>query len=107
MYQSTLYQDQLIRVRLDLEDRPENWEAIRALKEVLKSRFEQKEVLAKSHEGSRAFKSTNCVDREGTGSVLRFRALQLPRPFPTMTATCPRPRGLGNCLSVIVIRSCV
>ena len=27
LYQSTVYQDQLIRVRLDLQDTPENWQA--------------------------------------------------------------------------------
>jgi hypothetical protein len=31
LYQSTVYQDQLIRVRLDLEDKPDNWEAVRAV----------------------------------------------------------------------------
>src|SRR5947199_8919935 len=49
VYQSTLYQDQLIRVRLDVEDNPENWQAIRAIKEVLKGRFEQEEIWITAH----------------------------------------------------------
>src|SRR5438270_13152539 len=44
MYQSTLYHDQLIRVRLDLQDTPENWQAIRAVKETLKMRFDQLDI---------------------------------------------------------------
>ncbi len=44
MYQSTIYQDQLIRVRFDVADKPENWEAVRAFKETLKVRFEQLDV---------------------------------------------------------------
>ena len=44
LYQSTLYQDQLIRVRLDLDDNPENWQAVRAVKETLKARFDQVDI---------------------------------------------------------------
>jgi hypothetical protein len=43
-YQSTLYQDQLIRVRLDVEDQPENWQTVRAVKETLKTRFDQVDI---------------------------------------------------------------
>jgi hypothetical protein len=49
VYQSTVYQDQLIRVRLDLDDSPENWQAIRACKEVFKARFEQQEIWITAH----------------------------------------------------------
>src|SRR5947209_5217654 len=49
LYQSTVYQDQLIRVRVDLEDSAENWQAIRAIKEVLKTRFEQQEIWITAH----------------------------------------------------------
>jgi hypothetical protein len=34
-YQSTIYSDQLIRVRVDVADKPENWESMRRLKEAL------------------------------------------------------------------------
>src|SRR5580704_12845589 len=44
LYKSTVYQDQLIRVRLDLEDTPENWQSVRACKETLKARFDQLEI---------------------------------------------------------------
>ncbi len=49
LYQSTLYHDQLIRVRLDVEDTPENWPAMRAMKEVLKTRLEQLEIWITAH----------------------------------------------------------
>lgn len=49
LYQSTIYQDQLIRIRLDLEDKPDNWQAIRAVKETLKSRFEQIDIWITAH----------------------------------------------------------
>lgn len=39
-YQSMLYSDQLIRIRVDVEDTDANREAIRALKESFKARFE-------------------------------------------------------------------
>jgi len=49
MYQSTLYHDQLIRVRLDIDDSLENWQAIRATKELLKARFEQHDIWITAH----------------------------------------------------------
>src|SRR5271157_1018184 len=49
MYLSTQYHDQLFRVRLDVEDSPENWQAIRAAKEVLKTRFEQHDIWVTAH----------------------------------------------------------
>ncbi len=49
LYQSTLYQDQLIRVRLDVEDKPENWQAVRDLKETLKTRFDQLDIWITAH----------------------------------------------------------
>jgi hypothetical protein len=44
LYQSTVYQDQLIRVRVDLSDDPANWQAVRTFKEVLMARFDQLEI---------------------------------------------------------------
>jgi hypothetical protein len=44
LYQSTLYHDQLVRVRLDVADSPENFQALRDLKEILKARFEQLDI---------------------------------------------------------------
>src|SRR4051794_6072722 len=41
LYQSRVYQDQLLRVRLDAQDTPDNWQSVRAFKETLKARFEQ------------------------------------------------------------------
>jgi hypothetical protein len=49
LYQSTQYHDQLIRVRLDLEDSPEKWQAVRDFKQTLKSRFEQLEIWITAH----------------------------------------------------------
>jgi len=49
LYQSTLYHDQLVRVRLDLEDNPTQWEAMRAVKETLKTRFEQLDIWITAH----------------------------------------------------------
>ena len=37
VYQSTLYHDQLIRVRIDVEDSPQNWESMSQLKFNLKA----------------------------------------------------------------------
>ena len=34
MYQSTLYEDQLMRVRVDVEDLPAYWDFFRSYKEV-------------------------------------------------------------------------
>jgi hypothetical protein len=49
LYQATVYHDQLVRVRLDLEDTAENWQAIRDLKERLKTRFEQLDIWITAH----------------------------------------------------------
>jgi hypothetical protein len=49
LYQSTIYEDRLIRVRLDVEDTPENWQKMRDIKEVLKQRFEQIDVWISAH----------------------------------------------------------
>jgi hypothetical protein len=49
MYQSSVFSDQLIRVRLDLEDIPENWQAMREVKETLKTRFEQIDIWITAH----------------------------------------------------------
>ena len=49
MYQSTVYQDQLIRVRLDLADNPDNWQSVRSYKETLKARFDQLEIWITAH----------------------------------------------------------
>jgi hypothetical protein len=49
LYQSTLYQDQLVRVRIDAEDAPENWQAVREVKETLKARFEQLDIWITAH----------------------------------------------------------
>jgi hypothetical protein len=43
-YQSTLYHDQLLRARVDVEDCPENWQALRDLKEAWKARFGQLDI---------------------------------------------------------------
>ncbi len=48
-YQGTVYHDQLIRVRADVEDNPENWEFMRQLKAVLKLRFEQTDIWITAH----------------------------------------------------------
>lgn len=49
LYQSTIYEDRLIRVRLDVEDTPENWQKMRDIKDVLKRRFEQIDVWISAH----------------------------------------------------------
>jgi hypothetical protein len=49
LYQSTRYSDQLIRVRIDAPDVPENWDTMRLIKENLKSRFEQLEIWITAH----------------------------------------------------------
>src|SRR5688572_3596679 len=49
MYQSTLYSDQLVRVRVDVEDSAENWAAMRRIKEQLKTRFEQLDIWITAH----------------------------------------------------------
>jgi hypothetical protein len=49
LYESTKFQDQLVRVRLDLEDTPESWQAMREIKETLKRRFEQIDIWITAH----------------------------------------------------------
>jgi len=49
MYQSTLYEDKLIRVRVDAEDLPENGEFFRSYKKTLKQRFEQEDIWVTAH----------------------------------------------------------
>jgi len=49
MYQSTIYQDQLIRVRIDLNDAEENWQSVREVKEALKKRFDQLDIWITAH----------------------------------------------------------
>jgi len=49
MYQSTLYHDQLLRARVDVEDCPENWQAMRDLKETWKARFDQLDIWITAH----------------------------------------------------------
>ncbi len=49
MYESTKYSDQLVRVRLDLDDTPENWQAVRDTKETLKQRFDQLDIWITAH----------------------------------------------------------
>ena len=44
MYQSTLYEDKLMRVRVDVEDLPAYWEFFRSYKEILKQRFAQEDI---------------------------------------------------------------
>jgi hypothetical protein len=48
-YQSTLFSDQLIRIRVDVEDTPDNLATMRALKETLKARFEQIDIWITAH----------------------------------------------------------
>ena len=48
-YQSTVYEDRLVRMRLDVEDTPENWQKMRDVKEVLKQRFEQIDIWISAH----------------------------------------------------------
>lgn len=49
LYQSTTFHDQLIRIRIDAEDVPENWQKVREIKETLKARFEQLEIWITGH----------------------------------------------------------
>jgi len=49
LYQSTIYEDRLIRVSLDVEDTPENWQKMRDIKEVLKQRFDQIDIWISAH----------------------------------------------------------
>jgi hypothetical protein len=48
-YQTTIYSDQLVRVRVDVDDTPENWNAMRQIKETLKLRFEQLDIWITAH----------------------------------------------------------
>ena len=48
-YQGTVYSDQLIRVRVDVEDTEENRDTMRAIKETLKTRFEQIDIWITAH----------------------------------------------------------
>jgi hypothetical protein len=48
-YQTIVYSDQLVRVRVDIDDTPENWEAMRSIKETLKARFEQIDIWITAH----------------------------------------------------------
>jgi hypothetical protein len=43
------YHDQLIHTRLDVADPPENRQALRGLKEILKLRFEQLDIWITAH----------------------------------------------------------
>jgi len=49
LYESTLYSDQLVRVGIEVEDVPANWDAMRRIKETLKSRFEQLDIRITAH----------------------------------------------------------
>jgi hypothetical protein len=49
LYQSTIYQDQLVRVRVRVDDAPENWQTMREVKEALKPRFEQLDIWITAH----------------------------------------------------------
>jgi hypothetical protein len=48
-YQSTVYSDQLVRVRMDVDDLPDKWEGVRKTKENLKLRFEQLDIWITAH----------------------------------------------------------
>ena len=48
-YQSVNYSDQLVRVRVDVEETPENSEIMRHIKENLKVRFEQIDIWITAH----------------------------------------------------------
>lgn len=48
-YQSTIYSDQLIRVRVDVEENEENLATMRSLKETLKARFDQIDIWITAH----------------------------------------------------------
>jgi hypothetical protein len=49
MYQSVIYSDKLVRVRVEVEDTPEHVEAMKRTKEVLKARFEQIDIWITCH----------------------------------------------------------
>ena len=48
-YKGTVYSDQLIRVRVDVEDTEPNKDAMRLLKETLKLRFDQLDIWITGH----------------------------------------------------------
>jgi hypothetical protein len=48
-YESTVYSNQLIRVRVDVEDTAANQDAMRAVKETLKLRFDQVDIWITAH----------------------------------------------------------
>jgi hypothetical protein len=48
-HQGSEYQDELIRVFVDVEDRPANREFFRSYKEQLKARFHQLEIWMTTH----------------------------------------------------------
>jgi hypothetical protein len=48
-YESTLYSDQLVRVRVEVADTQENWDTMRSIKEDLKARFEQIDIWITAH----------------------------------------------------------
>src|ERR1700704_2593180 len=48
-YQTTVYSDQLVRMRVDVVDTEENWEAMRAIKATLKTRFDQLDIWITAH----------------------------------------------------------
>jgi hypothetical protein len=49
LYQSTIYHDELVRVRIDVDDTPENTQAMRETKEILKTRFGQLDIWITAH----------------------------------------------------------
>ena len=49
LYGGTQFSDQLIRIRLDLEDTPQNWQKMRDEKERLKQRFDQIDIWVTAH----------------------------------------------------------
>lgn len=49
LYQSTMYHDQLVRVRIDADDTPENWQAMREVKDGMKTRFDQLDIWITAH----------------------------------------------------------
>lgn len=48
-YQSAVYSDQLVRVRVDVEDLAANRDAMQAFKETLKLRFDQLDIWITAH----------------------------------------------------------
>ena len=48
-YQTAVYSDQLVRVRVDVEDTAENWVIMRQTKETLKTRFGQVDIWITAH----------------------------------------------------------